>query len=55
MEMHRVKGTGADHVKFSPVTTATYHLMPDIKILHQIIGDDAKKICQVFSMRRDWF
>eukprot|EP01121_Diplochlamys_sp_Union-15-3_P020782 TRINITY_DN8204_c0_g1_i1.p1 TRINITY_DN8204_c0_g1~~TRINITY_DN8204_c0_g1_i1.p1 ORF type:complete len:384 (-),score=69.21 TRINITY_DN8204_c0_g1_i1:53-1168(-) len=32
------KGIGRDHAKFSPVATATYRLMPDIKI----IGDPIK-------------
>ncbi|KAL4868686.1 hypothetical protein BDV12DRAFT_95052 [Aspergillus spectabilis] len=48
MEMHCVKGIGADHAKFSPVATATYRLMPDIKILRPIIGDDAKKFAKCF-------
>ncbi|KAJ5923506.1 DNA-directed RNA polymerase I and III subunit RPAC1 [Penicillium verhagenii] len=42
MELHCVKGIGADHAKFSPVATATYRLMPDIQILRPIIGEDAK-------------
>jgi DNA-directed RNA polymerases I and III subunit RPAC1 len=48
MELHCIKGTGADHAKFSPVGTATYRLMPDIKILRPIIGDDAKKFAKCF-------
>ncbi|KAL4921389.1 DNA-directed RNA polymerase [Aspergillus aurantiobrunneus] len=48
IEMHCIKGIGADHAKFSPVATATYRLMPDIKILRPIIGEDAKKFAKCF-------
>lgn len=48
MELHCVKGIGADHAKFSPVATATYRLLPDIKIERPIIGDDAKKFAKCF-------
>ncbi|KAL2847664.1 DNA-directed RNA polymerase [Aspergillus pseudodeflectus] len=48
MEMHCLKGIGADHAKFSPVATASYRLMPDIKILRPIIGEDAKKFAKCF-------
>lgn len=48
MEMHCIKGIGADHAKFSPVATATYRLLPDIRILQPIIGDDAKKFAKCF-------
>ncbi|KAL3479359.1 DNA-directed RNA polymerase [Aspergillus californicus] len=48
MEMHCFKGIGADHAKFSPVATATYRLMPDIKILRPIFGEDAKKFAKCF-------
>lgn len=48
MELHCVKGIGADHAKFSPVATATYRLLPDIKITKPIIGEDAKKFAKCF-------
>ncbi|CAI7564261.1 DNA-directed RNA polymerase I and III subunit RPAC1 [Penicillium manginii] len=48
MELHCIKGIGADHAKFSPVATASYRLMPDINILKPIIGDDAKKFAKCF-------
>lgn len=48
MELHCIKGIGADHAKFSPVATATYRLMPDIKITRPIIGEDAKKFAKCF-------
>ncbi|PWN87132.1 RBP11-like subunits of RNA polymerase [Acaromyces ingoldii] len=33
MELHCVKGVGKDHTKFSPVSTASYRLLPHIDIL----------------------
>ncbi|KAI1843326.1 hypothetical protein JX265_007800 [Neoarthrinium moseri] len=48
LEMHMHKGIGADHSKFSPVATASYRLMPVIKILKPILGDDAKKFQECF-------
>ncbi|KAI9043813.1 DNA-directed RNA polymerase core subunit RPC40 [Aspergillus affinis] len=48
MELHCIKGIGADHAKFSPVATATYRLLPDIQIQRPIIGDDAKKFAKCF-------
>ncbi|KAL2001195.1 hypothetical protein VTN02DRAFT_2120 [Thermoascus thermophilus] len=48
MELHCIKGIGADHAKFSPVATATYRLLPDIKILRPIIGEDATKFQKCF-------
>ncbi|KAB8077187.1 DNA-directed RNA polymerases I and III 40 kDa polypeptide [Aspergillus leporis] len=48
MELHCIKGIGADHAKFSPVATASYRLLPDINILRPILGDDAKKFAKCF-------
>ena len=48
MEMHCIKGIGADHAKFSPVATATYRLLPTITILKPIIGKDAHKFAKCF-------
>ncbi|KAK8088963.1 DNA-directed RNA polymerase [Apiospora hydei] len=48
IEMHMHKGIGADHSKFSPVATASYRLMPTIKILQPILGADAKKFQECF-------
>ncbi|OKL57869.1 DNA-directed RNA polymerases I and III subunit RPAC1 [Talaromyces atroroseus] len=48
LEMHCIKGIGADHAKFSPVATATYRLLPEIRILRPIIGQDAKKFAKCF-------
>ncbi|KDQ33553.1 hypothetical protein PLEOSDRAFT_20801 [Pleurotus ostreatus PC15] len=32
IEMHAVKGLGSDHAKFSPVATASYRILPSIKL-----------------------
>ncbi|PGH01959.1 hypothetical protein AJ80_08941 [Polytolypa hystricis UAMH7299] len=48
IEMHAIKGIGADHTKFSPVATASYRLLPDIRILRPILGDDATKFAGCF-------
>ncbi|OTA64870.1 RBP11-like subunits of RNA polymerase [Hypoxylon sp. EC38] len=48
MEMHMHKGFGWDHAKWSPVATASYRLMPTIKITQPILGEDAKKFANCF-------
>jgi DNA-directed RNA polymerases I and III subunit RPAC1 len=48
VEMHCIKGIGADHAKFSPVCTATYRLLPTIEIVKPILGEDARKFARCF-------
>lgn len=48
LEMHCIKGLGADHAKFSPVATASYRLLPSIEIKKPILGEDAKKFARCF-------
>jgi DNA-directed RNA polymerase I and III subunit RPAC1 len=48
LEMHCVKGIGADHAKFSPVATASYRLLPTITITKPILGDAAEKFARCF-------
>ncbi|EEQ32996.1 DNA-directed RNA polymerase core subunit rpc40 [Microsporum canis] len=48
IEMHCIKGIGADHAKYSPVATASYRLLPDIQILRPILGKDAIKFAGCF-------
>ena len=48
LEMHCIKGIGADHAKFSPVATATYRLLPTIDIVKPIVGNDARKFARCF-------
>ncbi|KAF8655579.1 hypothetical protein AX16_003000 [Volvariella volvacea WC 439] len=49
MELHAVKGVGKDHAKFSPVATASYRLLPHIKILQPIPPNLAEKFQRCFS------
>lgn len=44
-----VKGTGKDHAKFSPVSTATYRLLPEITLTREVSGEDAKTLQSCFS------
>lgn len=48
VELHCHKGIGKDHAKWSPVATASYRLLPEIKILKPIIGQDAVKFQKCF-------
>ncbi|KAI9362476.1 DNA-directed RNA polymerase [Zopfochytrium polystomum] len=47
-EMHCQKGIGKEHAKWSPVATASYRLLPEIKILKPITGDLADKFSACF-------
>lgn len=49
MVCHCVKGIGGDHIKFSPVATATYRLMPKITLLQKVRGEHAEKLAKCFS------
>lgn len=44
-----VKGVGKDHAKFSPVSTATYRLLPEITLKRPVTGEDAKLLQTCFS------
>lgn len=48
LELHCIKGIGKDHAKWSPVGTATYRLMPSIRLLQEINGDEASKFAKCF-------
>jgi DNA-directed RNA polymerases I and III subunit RPAC1 len=37
---HCVKGIGRDHAKFSPVATATYRMLPQIKLNRDHFDED---------------
>ncbi|CAE8625545.1 unnamed protein product, partial [Polarella glacialis] len=43
-ECYCEKGIGKEHAKWSPVCTATYRLLPDIRFQKDIVGDDAKAL-----------
>ena len=49
LRLHAVKGIGRDHAKFSPVATASYRLMPDIKLKEKITGEAAERLAECFS------
>uniref|UniRef100_A0A6G1S6G5 DNA-directed RNA polymerases I and III subunit RPAC1 n=1 Tax=Aceria tosichella TaxID=561515 RepID=A0A6G1S6G5_9ACAR len=49
LRLHAVKGIGRDHAKFSPVATAAYKLMPDIKLKERLVGEQAKRFKDSFS------
>lgn len=44
------KGIGKDHAKFSPVATAYYRLMPNIRFKTQITGEHADKLVKQCPM-----
>ncbi|VDK56094.1 unnamed protein product, partial [Cylicostephanus goldi] len=46
---HAVKGIGRDHAKFSPVATASYRLLPTIRLLGEIRGEAAERLKESFS------
>jgi DNA-directed RNA polymerase I and III subunit RPAC1 len=54
MDLICEKGIGKTHAKWSPVCTAFYRLVPDIRIKEDIRGEDAKELkklpCKVFDI-----
>ena len=44
LEAHCVKGIGRDHTKFSPVATASYRILPDIRFLKRVTGERATEL-----------
>ncbi|KAG6843807.1 hypothetical protein H0H87_000232 [Tephrocybe sp. NHM501043] len=49
MQLHAIKGVGKDHAKFSPVATASYRLLPHIKIKRPIPPHLAEKFQKCFA------
>lgn len=49
LKLVAVKGIGKDHAKFSPVATAFYRLLPEIKLKREIKGKDAFLLQKCFS------
>ena len=49
MDLICEKGIGKTHAKWSPVCTAYYRLLPDIKVTN-IVGDDAKELKKLCPM-----
>lgn len=48
VRVHCILGIGSDHAKFSPVSTASYRLLPVIDIKEPITGADAKEFQKCF-------
>jgi len=46
--MHCVKGIGKDHVKFQPVATASYRLLPEIILKKPVTGEMAHRLKACF-------
>ena len=57
LECH-VRGTGKEHAKFSPVCTAHYRMMPEVKIVKDIFDDKARKLLKLMpgslNLRSEW-
>ncbi len=49
IKMYAYKGVGKDHAKFSPVATAFYRLLPEIKLNRPVLGEEAERLQQCFS------
>lgn len=49
LKMLAVKGMGKDHAKFSPVSCATYRLLPEIRLTREVTGRDAILLQKCFS------
>jgi DNA-directed RNA polymerase I and III subunit RPAC1 len=49
LKLLAIKGIGKDHAKFSPVSLASYKLLPEIKLHKHIIGKDAYTLQKCFS------
>lgn len=44
-----MKGIGRDHAKFSPVATASYRLLPEIRLVERVTGERAHRLQKCFS------
>ncbi|KAL3193310.1 hypothetical protein MRX96_046822 [Rhipicephalus microplus] len=49
LKLHCVKGTGQVHAKFSPVATASYRLLPEIRLLRPVRDEQAERLQGCFS------
>lgn len=49
IKLFGVKGIGKDHAKFSPVATASYRLLPEIRLNRPVVGRDAMLLQKCFS------
>lgn len=44
-----MKGVGKDHAKFSPVATASYRLLPAIRLKQRVTGENAELLQKCFT------
>jgi len=51
LEAYCEKGIGQQHAKFSPVSTATYRLLPEITFKKDILDDDAQELVNLCPMK----
>jgi len=51
LEVYCEKGFGKEHAKFSPVSTATYRLLPEITFKEDITGEDAEELVNLCPMK----
>ncbi|GJQ66005.1 hypothetical protein Trydic_g4097 [Trypoxylus dichotomus] len=49
LKLIAVKSYGRDHAKFSPVATAFYRLLPDIRLTYEVEGEAAERLQKCFS------
>jgi len=49
IKMIAVKGIGKDHAKFSPVSCASYRLLPEIRLTREVSGRDAILLQKCFT------
>uniref|UniRef100_A0A1Y1MIV2 DNA-directed RNA polymerases I and III subunit RPAC1 n=1 Tax=Photinus pyralis TaxID=7054 RepID=A0A1Y1MIV2_PHOPY len=49
LKLIAMKSIGRDHAKFSPVATAFYRLLPDIKLTREVEGEAAERLQGCFS------
>jgi len=49
MQLIAVKGVGKDHSKFSPVSLASYRLLPEITLLRRVTGSIAYQLQKCFA------
>lgn len=49
MECHAFRGIGQDHAKYSPVSTASYRLMPQVEIIQPVYDELAEELVHVYE------
>mmetsp|Transcript_44688 Transcript_44688/g.100888 ORF Transcript_44688/g.100888 Transcript_44688/m.100888 type:complete len:362 (+) Transcript_44688:109-1194(+) len=51
LECHCQKGVGKDHAKFSPVATASYRLLPEIKLKRPLSREESQELVEMCPMK----